>query len=161
MTEVDEGFRAWQRRVEGTNISSTTLLATDYLNHFNEIIMLLDMVPAMPEMVEECRAWEPLDYQDHFRQSGFRDKDLAIAAYDHVPARYREPFEETIGQINDVVEASLAQMQAAQDAGDEETLVFKAQAASRVLQRLLEVASAIIHGSEVTMNQGEIDRLLG
>ncbi len=161
MNKVEGDFRAWQRKVEGTNISTTTLLATDYLNHFNEIIMLLDMVPDMPDMLEECHAWEPLGYQDHFRQSGFRDKELAIAAYDHVPPRYREPFEETIAQLNDVVAASLAQMQTAFDNGDNDGVAAKAKAASRVLQRLLEVASANIHGSEITMNQGEIDLLLG
>src|SRR3546814_1723486 len=35
--------------VRGKNINQNTLLATDYLNHFNEIIMLLEMLPSMPE----------------------------------------------------------------------------------------------------------------
>ena len=53
---VDEAdFTEWQQKVEGTNISSTTLLATDYLNHFNEIVMLLEMVPDMPDMIEDCK----------------------------------------------------------------------------------------------------------
>ncbi len=94
---VDEAdFAAWQKKVEGTNISSTTLLATDYLNHFNEIVMLLEMVPDMPDMIEDCKEWAPKSYQDHFRDSAFSDKELAIEAYDHVPARFRRPSEETI-----------------------------------------------------------------
>lgn len=74
---VYEAFRA---RVADANINTQTLLATDYLNHFNEIIMLLEMVPDMPDMLEECRAWEPKSYQDHFRESSFSDKQLAIEA---------------------------------------------------------------------------------
>jgi len=35
--ELDD-FLAWRGRVRGANISEKTLLATDYLNHFNEIV---------------------------------------------------------------------------------------------------------------------------
>ena len=44
---------AWQQRVAGTVINPSTLLATDYLNHFNEVIMTVDMVPDMPELFDE------------------------------------------------------------------------------------------------------------
>jgi len=36
-------------RVAGKNINEKTLLATDYLNHFNEIIMLIELVPDLVE----------------------------------------------------------------------------------------------------------------
>ena len=74
--------RTLARLVQGKNIHEETLLATDYLNHFNEIIMLLDMIPSMPECLEDAKAWEPKTYVEHFRDSGFADKDLAIFAYD-------------------------------------------------------------------------------
>ena len=35
----DGQFLAMQQRVKGSNIDETTLLATDYLNHFNEIVI--------------------------------------------------------------------------------------------------------------------------
>ena len=39
---TDNGeFLALQQRVKGSNIDEMTLLATDYLNHFNELVMLL------------------------------------------------------------------------------------------------------------------------
>ena len=37
----DGEFLAMQDKVRGSNIDETTLLATDYLNHFNEIVVLL------------------------------------------------------------------------------------------------------------------------
>lgn len=159
---IDESsacFEDWQRRVAGTNISAKTLLATDYLNHFNEIIMLLGMVADMPELLEDCRFWQPKSYPDHFRESGFSDRELAIAAYAHVPDRYLRPFEETIEQMNAVVETALVLCEGA--AGEPPVLADKAQTAVSVLQKLQDHASAIIHGSEHTMNQAEIDRLLG
>ena len=62
------------------NINPHTGLATDYLNHFNEAIMLLEMIPAMPECTEDFLLCEPLSYPEHFLQSGFTGRDLAIAA---------------------------------------------------------------------------------
>ena len=40
-------------RLRAANINPHTGLATDYLNHFNEAVMLLEMVPDMPECAED------------------------------------------------------------------------------------------------------------
>lgn len=154
-------FADWQARVHGTNISEQTLLATDYLNHFNEIVMLLEMVPDMPDLLEECKAWQPKSYQDHFRDSAFSDKDLAVAAYDHVPARFRQPFEDTIERMNQAVTQSLDKLEKAVAEDNPDAVRHLAVAASRGLQRLMEVANAIIHGSDRAMDQTEIDDIFG
>lgn len=155
-------FLAFREKVLGANISAQTLLATDYLNHFNEIVMLLDMVPDMPDILEEAKCWQPKSYQDHFRDSTFSDKELAVEAYNHVPTKFRRPFEETIGQMNRLVELSIerAETAAAAGAGADE-LRECTVSASRALQLLMDYASAIIHGSDRTMDQAEIDGLLG
>ena len=67
MTAVNGNeFKRYQERVRGTNISEQTLLATDYLNHFNEIVMLLEMLADIPECFEDAKAWAPKSYPDHF-----------------------------------------------------------------------------------------------
>src|SRR6476660_10435593 len=76
---IDEA-RAAQLRA--ANINPRTGLATDYLNHFNEAIMLLEMIPDMPECAEDFLGWRPLSYAEHFTASHFKARDLAIAAYD-------------------------------------------------------------------------------
>lgn len=161
LTADDSDFAAWQARVAGANINPQTLLATDYLNHFNEIVMLLDMVADMPDLLEECKAWAPKSYQDHFRDSAFRDKDLAVEAYDHVPARFRQPFEETVAHMNDLVAQSIHRLDDALALGDAELVRVRAHAASQAVQRLMDVASAVIHGSERAMDQDAIDTLMG
>ncbi len=148
-------------RLQGTNISPQTFLATDYLNHFNEVIMLIDMLADMPDMFEEVEEWQPKTYADHFRDSVFSDKDLAITAYEMAPARYREPFDATIAQANDVVLTSISGLRTALDAENMEEAAFIAQKASRLLQKLIDVASAIIHGSQSGMSQSEVDAYLG
>ena len=59
-----DGARAEQLRA--ANINPRSGLATDYLNHFNEAIMLLEMVPDMPECAEDFLTWTPLSYAEHF-----------------------------------------------------------------------------------------------
>ena len=69
-TKIDTAdYAAWADRLQGTNINGTTLLATDYLNHFNEVIMLIEMVPDMPDIIEDVLAWEPKTYVRHFADS--------------------------------------------------------------------------------------------
>ena len=41
--DEEAGGESLHVRVRGKNINEETLLATDYLNHFNEIIMLFDI----------------------------------------------------------------------------------------------------------------------
>ena len=63
------------------NINPVTFLATDYLNHFNNVVMLLELLPDMPDCAEEVVAWAPMSYEDYFRTAHFRERDLAVDAY--------------------------------------------------------------------------------
>lgn len=156
------GFEEYREKVKGTNISGLTLLATDYLNHFNEIVMLLDMLPDMPDMIEECKTWAPKSYKEHFAGSTFSDKALAIEAYDRVPGLYRRPFEETIGQLDALIMGGIQRLDDEIAAGAElSQLQDSCRAISRAAQLLMDCASSIIHGSNRAMAQSEIDGLMG
>ena len=74
--------RPARRLLRAANINPRTGLATDYLNHFNEAIMLLEMIPDMPECAEDFLTWRPLSYAEHFTASNFKARDLAIEAYE-------------------------------------------------------------------------------
>ena len=41
-------YADFQKLAGEANLDDKTLLATDYLNHFNEVVILLQMVPDMP-----------------------------------------------------------------------------------------------------------------
>ena len=174
MTDEDDGhilqgigdaeiadFLDWRRRVQGPNISGKTLLATDYLNHFNEIVMLVGMVPDMPAMIEECHAWRPKGYRQHFRDSGFSEKDLAIEAYGHVPTKFRVPFEATVAQMDEVVAFTLERIAEAEAVGDADRLRRDCMASVEMMQKIIQVANGIIHGHARVMQQSEIDAYLG
>ena len=152
-----EFYHAFSAKAQGTNIDPLTLLATDYLNHFNEIVMLLEMIPDMPECLEDAEAWQPKSYQEHFRQSQFRDKELAVEAYEHSPARYRAPFDDVVGQMNRIVPWGLQRIREILSLGNPEQLRLVCTDISRRLQKLIDIASAIIHGSTRQLDQAEID----
>src|SRR5438067_10819576 len=79
--------QARAEQLRAANINPRTGLATDYLNHFNEAVMLLEMVPDMPECAEDFLTWTPLSYAEHFWASNFKARDLAIEAYELSDAR--------------------------------------------------------------------------
>jgi len=157
----DEAYPALRERAVGTNVNEQTLLATDYLNHFNEVVMTLEMLADMPELLDEAKEWAPKAYKDHFRDSTIADKELAIEAYDHVPPKFKVPFEQNIDKINQLMTTSIERLENDIQAGDMELVRANAQALSQVLQRLMDMCSANIHGSETTMDQSEIDNLIG
>jgi hypothetical protein len=160
--EEEVRFRAFSEKVAGTNINPQTLLATDYLNHFNEIVMMLEMIPDMVDCLEDAQAWQPKSYQDHFRDSQFRDRELAVEAYDYVPSHFRIAFEGVIGQMNDLIDQAVARIAAmVERSADSGELREACSSASRGVQTLMDVASAIIHGSVTRFDQHEIDGYLG
>ena len=153
--------RTLARLVAGRNIEPQTLLATDYLNHFNEIVMLLELVPDMPECLDEARAWEPKTYQQHFRDSQFSDKELAILAYEHAPARYRQAFEDTVDAMNLLVADAVDRLSALLDAGNADALALSVGEMTQRLRAMMDRTSAIIHGADQTLDQAEIDSVMG
>lgn len=157
---AEDEFARYQARVRGTNISEQTLLATDYLNHFNEIVMLLEMVPDIPECFEDAQEWTPKSYPQHFIDSGFTEGELAVEAYQHVPACYRRPFDDTVETMNGLVSATLEQIETSLAGGDEAATRSTVDAFSTDMHKLIETASAIINGHAGSLEQDQIDSLL-
>ena len=69
-------------RLAAANINPKTGLATDYLNHFNEAIMMLELVPTMPDCIEDLMQWRVMSYREHFLATHQKHRDLVLAAYE-------------------------------------------------------------------------------
>ena len=160
VSQGEDAYRVFSAKAQGTNIDPQTLLATDYLNHFNEIVMLLELIADMPECLEDAEAWAPKSYQDHFRESQFRDRDLAVEAYEHVPLCYREPFDDVVSQMNRIVPVGLQRIREIVAADEPDRLRMVCSELSQRLQKMIDLASAIIHGSTKRLDQAEIDGFL-
>jgi len=149
----------YRRLAEDTTIDSTTLLSTDYFNHFNEVIMLMSMLADMPEMLDDIKAWAPKTYQQHFQGSGLHFAPIAIDAYEHVPAEFRGPFDQTVDELNMTIAEAVAMLDDLKD--DQDQFAFMATDYWQRLQRLVDRGSAIVHGSfeNCTLDQSAIDDL--
>jgi hypothetical protein len=89
-------------------INPFTGLATDYLNHFNEAIMLLEMLPSSPDCRNDFLAWRPMSYREHFAASRFKGRAMAIAAYDAADANLRDCLDALAGTMTAVLQATRA-----------------------------------------------------
>lgn len=152
-------YQYYVDQATGTNINPRSLLATDYLNHFNEVIMIIDMISDMIECIEDVTAWQPKSYVEHFRDSGFSDRDLAVAAYEYVPDIYKRPFETIITQLNGLILQVAGQLKEAASQGDHAEIARAARFAPE-LRLLAEKAGGIINGEAEGTDQEDIDAML-
>jgi len=138
------------------NINPRTGLATDYLNHFNEAIMLLEMIPDMPECAADFLDWRPLSYSEHFMASNFKARDLAIRAYEQSDADIRAEFDNITGTMTSILTAVGAAMR---EARHDDTRTKLAEQATGWIRPLVTLAGGIIHGPGVEL-EADIDSIM-
>ncbi|MCR9221039.1 MAG: hypothetical protein NXI21_12515 [Alphaproteobacteria bacterium] len=139
--------KTYRRLVRGTTINDLTLLSTDYLNHFNELVMLVEMAADMPEMLEDAADWRFKTYQQHFADSVFTHKDLAVWAYEHAPEAWRAPLDRCTAALRQRIEETLPHLQALQQSGDAAAFAAEARRFAREVTGRLEAMSALINGA--------------
>ncbi|MFZ1154342.1 MAG: hypothetical protein WAN93_05495 [Solirubrobacteraceae bacterium] len=140
---ADPGAVARAAELQAANINPKTGLATDYLNHFNEAIMLLEMIPDVPDCAEDFLHWQPLSYREHFTASHFKARDLAISAYDSADPDIREEFDQLTNTMTSILTAVSAAMREAQQ---DSTRVVLAEQATNWVKPLVALAGGIING---------------
>src|SRR6201981_1504429 len=125
------------------NINPQTGLATDYLNHFNEAVMLLEMIPDVPDCAEDFLQWRPLSYPEHFTASNFKARDLAIEAYEAADPTIRAEFDHVTGTMTSILTAVGEAMREAQQ---DTTRTKLAEQATSWVKPLVTAAGGIING---------------
>jgi hypothetical protein len=140
-------------RLAHANINPCTGLATDYLNHFNEAIMLLEMLPVAPDCKEDFLEWRPMSYVEHFAASHFKHRDLAIAAYEVADPVFRRQLDEITGRMNQILTEAHDGLK-----GDltHDTIRILAEATAHWLRPLVARAGAVING-ELAATQPSAD----
>ena len=147
-------------RIAGANINEQSLLATDYLNHFNEVAMIVEMLPDMPDFVEEVKSWELKSYKQHFQDSTFSDKDLAVAAYDCVPTPYLIAFEGAVKRAAELIQGAVPNFESAIGTGEREQIEVETKKVCTQIEFLMSQMRSIVNGELVTLQQDEIDEML-
>src|SRR5438270_13930150 len=139
-------YDEYRTRVAGTTIDAGTLLSTDYFNSFNEVIMLLGMLPEMPDMIDDIKAWKFISYEEHFRASGLPFAGLAIEAYAHVPPPVRNRFERTVTAMHQTVDEACDTLAELAAPSTLDRCKLSALDYSMSLQGLLDIGSVFVLG---------------
>ena len=147
---IDEARAA---KLRAANINPRTGLATDYLNHFNEAVMLLEMVPDMPECAEDFLGWRPLSYSEHFHASNFKARDLAIESYESADAITRAEFDNITSAMTSILTAVAAAMR---KATQDKTRATLAEQATGWVKPLVALAGGIINGG----SEADVDYIM-
>lgn len=138
-------------RIIGKSISPITYLATDYLNHFNEVIMLLDMIIDMPDLVDELSAWQPNDYVSHFAESGLSDQDLIIEAYHAASDEDRDTLLAITNEMERIIQDSISAAWVDGQSIDEVSLTMLCSTTTEKLRERINLASAIINSGAASV----------
>lgn len=131
------------RHLADANINPKTGLATDYLNHFNEAIMLLEMLPTCLDCRTDFLRWRAKSYCEHFADSRSHRGDVAIAAYAAADPNARDSLDALAGTMTAVLEATRQAMTADMPSHTAWTLAERAAAS---LKPLVARAGAVING---------------
>jgi hypothetical protein len=145
--------------LRAANINPNTGLATDYLNHFNEAVMLLEMIPDLPECAEDLLAWKPLSYAEHFTATNLKARDLVIQAYEHADPEIRKRFDHLTKTMTDILLAVSAGMR---EAAQEKTRARLADQAAGWLKPLVVQAGGVINGDTEAVSipdEAEVDEV--
>lgn len=127
----------------GLNINPDTGLCTDYLNHFSEAIMALEMLSAVPESLEDFLDWRPRSYTEHFAASNFKNRDAVIAAYHAADPAVRQSFDALVDSMHAMLSATRAVMGVGKNVSAALPLAESAVAA---IKPLVARASMVING---------------
>jgi hypothetical protein len=139
--------------LHAANINPRTGLATDYLNHFNEAIMLLEMIPDMPDCAEDFLSWRPLSYREHFAASTFSARELAIEAYDAADPAIRGELDGLTSAMTSILTAVGTAMRQARH---HKTRARLAAQATGWVKPLVTLAGGVINGEGINPD-GEAD----
>lgn len=132
------------------NVNLVSGLATNYLNHYIEILLLLEILPDMPECFEDVLRWKPMSYKTHVMQSGLPNNDIVLRAYAVVDEDRRNRLAMVADEANALLDVLMARAGVSIDRNDVSALKEVAHEAKERLSPLIERMTGIITPSATT-----------
>ena len=127
-------------------------LANDYLNVFNEIVMMIDLLPAMPDLADNIEAWSPITYRAYFTRSSLAGSESALNTYDRLDPTFRRAFERCAADLSRAARAacsSILDLTAKADADD--ALAATCDSQARRLRAKLERITGMVNGDHAPL----------
>jgi len=107
--------------------------------------MLLEMLAAVPESLDDFLAWRPCSYREHFAASNFKNRETVIAAYRESDPAIRKALDALADTMNVMLLATREAMKASTTASSADAL---ANCAVAWLRPLVARAGYVINGTD-------------
>lgn len=92
----------------GTLVNPASGIANDYLNHFNEVLLMIENLPILlPEMVDDLLRWKPISYTEYFLHSNLPESAEALRIYTTLDEHFRTDFELMVDMLDGIVIGSI------------------------------------------------------
>jgi hypothetical protein len=151
---------------EEARCASCADLSNDYLNHYSEALMLIEMAADDPDIAAELAAWHPVGYRAYFGASELRRAAAALAAYDALSDDRRIAFERLVASMDGLATMAIF---ALQPPCDPAAAVLVVNETAPALRELIAQAAAFLNsgGEELggdghaEESQAVIDRIIG
>ncbi len=124
------------RLVEGVQLS------TDYLNRYNEALMLIEMAAFDISLVEDLKAWKAFSYVEHFQVAQLRCAPGALLAYEALSPNAKGAFNSLCIAMDQLVKTVV---NALNELRDPEDAVFIVDIAVGSFKSMLSRATAFIN----------------
>jgi hypothetical protein len=140
-------------------------LSNDFLNHYSEVLMLIEMAADDPAMSAELLEWRPVSYRAYFAASDVRRASAALEAYEALPEAHRKAFEKLVAAMDTLATMATFALQPPTEPDSAPTVV---EATAPALRGLIAKASAFLNsgGQELASDSGAeeaqavIDRII-
>ena len=126
-------------------------LANDYLNIFNEIVMMIDLLPEMPDLAGDIGAWSPVTYRAYFARSTLAGRERALSVYDQLDPGFRRTFERRASDLSRAARAACGNVldaTARKDSSGDDLATLCAAQANRLRARLDRMADMVNSGAD-------------
>ncbi|HMK91074.1 MAG TPA: hypothetical protein VK446_15745 [Methylocystis sp.] len=145
-----------------TLVNPISGLANDYLNRFNELVMILEQLPQMPELMEDLLAWKAVSYREHFESSRLPGRRSALEAYERLNPHFRKRFEGFVEELDLIAVAGVAAVrrQFREGGKDIERAAATCDRAAQKMRVILVRASRLVNYAQVD-EEPEVPRSVG
>lgn len=135
-------------------VNPSSGLANDYLNVFNEIVMMIDLLPDMPDLAGNIETWSPLSYRAYFTRSTLSGREGALSAYDALEPDFRDAFERCAADLSRAATAacsSILDLTSRDDSAPGEALARLCNAQAQLLRARLETITDMVNSGPVAV----------
>jgi len=143
-----------------SGIDAETGFASDFLNQFNEVVMLLDCVAAHDSFaIDDLLEWEPRGYAAHFAAGRLAERLRIVRAYRMAPKGPRRRLDSLSRELAGLVTAGAAFIAACRRAGADDSVAPLARHLASDVRRRLATLDSLVHAGTQRPSAAEVSML--